>query len=200
LFSIRLAAQHFICRDTFISIVNVYDQPPAPSRHWDTTIVAGQTSPLNAFAGAGYTYTWTPLVDYLNCVTCITPISNTFSDITYSVLAEDELHCNVSESTYRVMVEYKASLDVPGAFTPNGDGVNDVIYVDGWGLKKLIYFRVFNRWGQLLFESNDLDTGWDGQFSGIPQNMETYIYQASMETYVKEQPVLKKDGTFKIIR
>jgi gliding motility-associated-like protein len=112
---------------------------------------------------------------------------------------EDPLGCFKLVSTYRVYIDPLTSVDVPTAFTPNGDGVNDVIYVDGWGIKKLNYFRIFNRWGQVLFESNDIKIGWNGIYNGVPQNMETYVYQVSVETYVNSTS-LEKTGTFKLIR
>jgi gliding motility-associated-like protein len=98
-----------------------------------------------------------------------------------------------------VHIEPKASVDVPTAFTPNGDGINDIIYVDGWGIRKLNYFRIYNRWGELLFESNDIKIGWDGTYKGVPQNMETYVWQVSVETYAETKPLLKTH-TFKLIR
>jgi gliding motility-associated-like protein len=87
---------------------------------------------------------------------------------------------------------------VPSAFTPNGDGVNDRIYPDGWGLKKLLYFKIFNRWGQLIYSSNDLKEGWDGTFQGVLQNVETYVYQVSALSYTDE--TLSKTGSFKLLR
>ena len=100
----------------------------------------------------------------------------------------------------KVNIEIKVSLDVPTAFTPNGDGINDIIYPGGWGIRKLYFFKVFNRWGQLVFESNDLKIGWDGVFQGVPQNMETYVYQVSAETFLVSEPIISKSGTFKLIR
>jgi gliding motility-associated-like protein len=76
--------------------------------------------------------------------------------------------------------------------------VNDIIYVDGWGIRKLRFFRVFNRWGQLLFETSDIKTGWDGRYNGVLQNMETYVYQVEVDTYIDE--VKQKQGTITLIR
>ena len=182
--------------------VNVLVQDPVPSVHWDTSVVVGQTVMLNADLGKGFTYTWTPLVDYLNCSECFihNPVSTSTINITYSVSAQDSLRCSVGKNTYAIHIIPKISLDVPTAFTPNGDGINDIIYPSGWGLRKLNFFKVFNRWGQLVFESNDLKIGWDGVFQGVPQNMETYVYQVSAETYLDKEPTLTKSGTFKLIR
>lgn len=189
------------CKSNPVSM-SVAIVPPAPQIHWDTTVIIGQIVPLNAYVGSGYTYTWSPLVTDLNCDTCFipNPVSSTTINATYTVLVEDELNCSIVKNTYRVIVDPRVSLDVPSAFTPNGDGINDIIYPSGWGLSKLIYFRVFNRWGQMIFESNDLNIGWDGVFNSVPQNIETYVYQVSAETLSDKEPIITKTGTFKLIR
>lgn len=181
---------------------SIFIQPSVPKVNWDTTVVIGQITPLNAYLGEGYTYTWTPEVTWLNCDTCLfyNPVSSTTVDITYTVMVEDSLQCSVEKNTYRIKVNPVISIDVPTAFTPNGDGINDLISPNGWGLRKLIYFRVFNRWGQLVFESTDLNVGWNGYYQGVPQNMETYVYQVSAETYLDSEPVITKTGTFKLLR
>lgn len=178
----------------------LYVQQPAPIVHWDTTVIIGQTIPLNTYAGFGFTYTWTPLVLDLNCSTCLiyNPISTTTGNVTYSVMVEDGQHCSVVQRTYKINVLPLTSVDVPTAFTPNGDGINDIIYADGWGIRKLLFFKIFNRWGQLLFETNDLKTGWDGRFNGNLQNIETYVFQVSVVTYTNE--TISKSGTFKLLR
>lgn len=169
---------------------------------WDTVVVIGQPTPLNAYIGNGYTYTWTPNTIDLNCDTCLfyNPVSSTTVSTSYTVLVRDSLGCYTTPWIYKIKVNPVVSVDVPSAFTPNGDGINDLIFPDGWGLKKIIYFKVFNRWGQLLFETNGMKLGWDGTYMGVPQNMETYVYQVSVETLLESQPVLTKTGTFKLIR
>ncbi|MFN9941879.1 MAG: gliding motility-associated C-terminal domain-containing protein, partial [bacterium] len=67
---------------------------------------------------------------------------------------------------------------VPKGFSPNGDGHNDRLDVFLVGISRLIYFRVFNRWGQLLFETNDPAQLWDGTFNGQKQPLETYVWIA----------------------
>lgn len=185
------------CRNSTTS--SVYIQEAPNNLQWDTTIIIGQTSPINnVYAGINMSYTWSPPID-LNCNYCVNPISTSTNNITYTVTVADNLGCFRTLNTYTINVEPKSSVDVPTAFTPNGDGTNDIIYVDGWGIRKLNYFRIFNRWGQLLFESNDIKVGWNGYFNSVPQNMETYVYQVSAETYIDEKALLKT-GTFKLIR
>jgi gliding motility-associated-like protein len=182
--------------DTVKMMINIL--PPPPVVRWDTTVIIGQPIPINGNVG-NFTYTWSPVTTDLSCTLCPNPVSTSTVNITYSVNVEDLQKCAVVTSTYNVIIEPKTSVDVPTAFTPTGDGTNDIIYVGGWGIRKLNYFRIYNRWGQLLFETHDIKIGWDGTFQGLPQNMETYVYQVSVETMV-EGRILDKTSTFKLLR
>ena len=71
-------------------------------------------------------------------------------------------------------------VDVPNAFSPNGDGTNDVIYVQGFAISKMTW-RIFNRWGQLIFTSSNINNGWDGRFKGELQPQDVYAYTLSIE-------------------
>jgi gliding motility-associated-like protein len=66
-------------------------------------------------------------------------------------------------------------IDVPTAFTPNKDGLNDILFVKGAAVER-IDFSIYNRWGQLVFHTNTMEQGWDGTFNGKPQPMESYAY------------------------
>jgi len=70
----------------------------------------------------------------------------------------------------------QSALDVPNAWSPNGDGHNDRLYPLTIKIKELKYFRVYNRWGQLMFETHTLGQGWDGTFNGQPQVMDVYTW------------------------
>ncbi len=185
------------CKDTAYAIVYV-QQPPNPITY-TTAIVIGQTATLPGDQGIGFTYTWTPTTD-LSCTHCATPVCTSTVDISYVEFISDVMGCFNAQSTFTVYIEPLSSVDVPTAFTPNGDGVNDVVYVAGWGIKKLIYFKIFNRWGELVFETDDIKIGWDGTYKNVPQNTETYVYEVSVEPYIDNgKPVLKK-GTIKLLR
>lgn len=71
-------------------------------------------------------------------------------------------------------------LDVPNAFTPNGDGVNDQVHVRGFAIAKMIW-RIYNRWGQLIFSTTNRNEGWDGRFKGVLQPQEVYTYALDVE-------------------
>lgn len=183
---------------TSVLTQSVYIQEPPWPISWDTTIVIGEQVTIPGYAGSGFTYTWNP-TSYLSCTNCPMPVFSGTVNMTYTALVMDTMGCFMRNNTFTIEVLPKSSVDVPTAFTPNGDGINDVIYVDGWGIKKLNFFRIYNRWGQLLFESTDINVGWDGTYQGVPQNMETYVWQVSVETYIDEEPLFKT-STFKLLR
>lgn len=72
-------------------------------------------------------------------------------------------------------------VDVPNAFTPNGDGINDRVRLRGYGISKMV-FRIYNRWGALMYEStSNKDVGWDGRYKGALQPQDVYGYIADIE-------------------
>jgi gliding motility-associated-like protein len=88
-------------------------------------------------------------------------------------------------------------LDVPNAFTPNGDGVNDIVRVRGFGIARMT-FRIYNRWGQLVFQSASLSQGWDGKYKGVLQPMDAYGY--SLEVEFSDGTRTTKKGDITLIR
>jgi gliding motility-associated-like protein len=74
-----------------------------------------------------------------------------------------------------IFISYKALIGVPNAFSPNGDGVNDVVKVEGKGIVELT-FRIYNRWGEKVFETHDKNEGWNGLYKGVLQEMDVYTY------------------------
>lgn len=89
-------------------------------------------------------------------------------------------------------------LYVPSAFTPNGDGRNDIIRPVGVGIAQLQHFRVFNRWGQLLFATSQFGKGWDGSYSGVQQPAGTYVFEAIGTDQLGNR--IYKKGTLVLIR
>lgn len=83
---------------------------------------------------------------------------------------------------------------MPNAFTPNGDGVNDVIYVQGFGIQRMVW-RIYNRWGKLLFTGISLARGWDGKYNGELQPQDVYNYVLDVKFSDGTTKVLKGDIT-----
>ncbi len=96
-----------------------------------------------------------------------------------------------------VTAEIVPLLDVPNAFTPGRFGRNGVVKVEGFGINRMT-FRIYNRWGQMVFESNDRRLGWDGTFNGKPQPMEVYAYVLDVEFF--DGTRTRKTGDITLIR
>jgi gliding motility-associated-like protein len=75
-----------------------------------------------------------------------------------------------------VKVYKGATYYIPNAFTPNGDGINDIFKAVAPGIKQTDYFKIYNRWGKLMFESKNTKIGWDGKYSGMPQPAAVYVW------------------------
>ncbi len=88
-------------------------------------------------------------------------------------------------------------LDIANALTPNGDGKNDMVFVRGFGIKT-INWRIFNRWGQIIFETNQRNVGWDGKYKGVLQPMDSYAYTLLVE--LSDGQKIKKSGDITLIR
>ncbi len=100
----------------------------------------------------------------------------------YSLTVRTEpLGCS---NTATIEITKDCYIDIPNAFTPNGDGVNDYFFPKQLSAQKITQFKmkIFNRWGELIFETNKKDSrGWDGQFNGKPQPEGTYVYIINAE-------------------
>ena len=163
----------------------------------DTSVIIGETVFLDAYSGEILTYEWTPDND-LNCGNCSEVIATPLESTYYDIIVTDVNNCFEMTYSFFINVEEAYTLDVPSAFTPNGDGINDVIYVDGWGIKELIFFRIYNRFGELVFETNDINKGWDGYYKGNVQNIETFKCVVSVRTYADN--IINKRATIKLIK
>lgn len=188
------------CKNTAVSTVTVFT--PTEKEDVDTCVIIGQTVTIGKDYGPGYTYDWNEgPTDFLVCTDCATQtiqITEEIDSITYEVRFEDPLGCFPDVSTYKVCIIDNYTVDVPTAFTPDGTGENNIVYVNGHGIEELIYFRIYNRWGELVFETNNLSVGWDGNYKGNAQDMETFVWQARVKFYNGEFE--EKGGELTLIR
>jgi gliding motility-associated-like protein len=142
---------------------------------------------------------WQPATG-LSCADCPAPLAMPKSSITYFVTATNQYNC-VSKDAVNIQLVCESSVVfLPNTFSPNGDGQNDIFYVRGRGIKTVKVFRVFNRWGQQVFERSNLNTedptsGWDGTFKGAMLNPDVFIYYAEMVCDTNETFVLKGNVT-----
>ena len=116
----------------------------------------------------------------LSCSDCESPKASPYVSTLYTIEARYHKNC-IAKSSIKVNVKDPLDFFVPNAFTPgNGDGVNDILYVYGNGIKKL-RFMIFNRWGEKVFETDHLSKGWDGIYKGELQQSGVYSYSAEVE-------------------
>jgi len=164
----------------------------------DTMIVAGQ--PLQLNASGGENYQWTPSTG-LNNPSKSNPVSQlneNIDSIRYKVYVTDVLGCLDSATMLVKVFRTKPQIFVPTGFTPNGDGLNDVLKPIAVGIERIEYFRVYNRWGQLVFSTTINGHGWNGQINGKPQTTNTYVWMVKAVDYTG-RPVFQK-GTATLIR
>jgi len=138
----------------------------------DVVIKLGESTSLTT-AGTNGSFTWSPPT-WLDCSTCIEPIATPEATTTYTVTIVDSNGC-VASDDITVNVDYELVIFVPNIFSPNGDGNNDVLYVRGVGVKSINFF-IYDRWGEMVFESQSLDKGWDGSFRGEEMNNAVFVY------------------------
>lgn len=119
---------------------------------------------------------WMPATG-LNNPNIQNPVFNHNADMRYLVKLTTDAQCETVDTQF-VFLRAAIDIKVPTAFSPNGDGHNDQLDIFLIDIAKLNWFRVFNRWGQLLFETNDPRQRWDGKFQGKPQPSETYVWIA----------------------
>jgi gliding motility-associated-like protein len=163
----------------------------------DTSVLPDQS--LQLIATGGTTYTWTPPTG-LNDPGIANPVAklnSSIDSITYTVRVAQGV-C-YSEDHIKVRV-YKTGIDilVPSAFTPNGDGKNDMARPILIGISKLTYFNIYNRWGQLIFSTAQPGKGWDGTFQGVNQPSGAYVYQTQGVDYLGN--FVYRKGTIVLIR
>ncbi len=164
----------------------------------DTSIVIEQ--PLQLIATGGVFYTWTTLNEpsWLSNPNIYNPISLPLDNIEYIVKVTNGLGCFDTDTIYVKLFKVTPDLYVPTGFSPNGDGTNDILKPLALGLKSVDAFRIYNRWGQLLFSTNQIGAGWDGKFAGSEQGPGTYVWLAEGTDYRNRK--LKRKGSVILIR
>jgi gliding motility-associated-like protein len=163
----------------------------------DVTLYPGDDHQFNAFTNCS-TFLWTP-PSFLNYTNISNPtISNPTSSIQYTVLASNEFGCTSSD-TITVYVIDESVITLPNAFSPgNGSSTNDNLKVQHLGNATLNHFRIFNRWGQLVFETTNINQGWNGRYKDVPQPMGTYVYQ--LQAITNKGKIINKQGNITLIR
>lgn len=117
-------------------------------------------------------YIWSP-AEFLSCVVCDDPIAMPNQNYGYMVSYTDANGCTASDSVY---IFYEPIIYVPNTFTPNLDGINTLFLALGGNIRSF-EMTVYDRWGELIFTSNDMKIGWDGTYNGKKCQDGTYVWK-----------------------
>lgn len=187
--------------DTDYVKVEVHPKPVVKVRG-ETTIVAGNTADLLASGDNISRFLWTP--DYrLSCTNCADPVASPYKTTTYRVTVYSDFNCQDSADVKITVLCDESQVFIPNTFTPNGDGQNDVFYVRGTGIRGIRSIRVYNRWGEVVFERtnvplNDKTAGWDGTYNGSTLAPDVYVYV--VEAFCENDELMRWKGDVTIIR
>ena len=139
----------------------------------NVTIDAGSSIELQGNGPSDGVYNWSP-IEFLSCTTCVNTLATPEVTTVY-VLTVNQSGCIATDTVLVEVNEKCGDIFVPSGFTPNNDGTNDILRVRGNCIKELD-FKVFDRWGELVFQTSDQTIGWDGTFKGKPALAGVYVY------------------------
>ena len=203
-YTIQLIATNKLgCADTSTHKVYAVPKLTAVPAADPITILSGADAQLNMnYTGAIIAYNWLPAQN-LSCTNCPQPVANPQFTTKYSVNIIDRYGCTAKGDVTVKVVCTGQNFFIPNTFSPNGDGSNDVFYPRGSGLDRAKILRIFNRWGEIVFEKYDLpinvaSAGWDGNWKGKKANADVYVYQ--IEIYCKNGELVTYNGNVALIR
>lgn len=177
------------CAGSDSVVITKYPIPQLTVSTTDTTIIARENIQLQA-SGAD-SYQWIP-GKWLSDNHTATPTAYPRASVGYTVIGRNEFGCyDSAHVNIRTINQYF----IPGAFTPNGDGLNDVFKIENIGYQGIGAFQIFDRWGQLVFEGNEATAQWDGTFKGQPAPSGTYYYYIILNDINGESNIHKGDLT-----
>ena len=183
-----------ITDSVWVNVVNINPNSIFATATPDT-IPEGGTSTLQAFPATGFSYSWSPTIGLSdpNAQTTTATIPGTS---TYEVtLTQGE--CSVKTSVTIYTLEYVCGdvyIYVPNAFSPNGDNLNEKVFVRGQNLEE-IDFKIFDRWGELVFATTDQAIGWDGTFKGVLLDPDVYVYHLRVVCFDEQENLIKGNIT-----
>lgn len=166
----------------------------------NVTVDLGNTISLsvNYINGNPVSWLWTPS-DNLTCPTCQTTDALSYNNMVYTVTAVSDMGC-IDTAVVRMLVDPKRVVFVPNAFSPNGDGAND--YFEVYGNKeawKQFEVQVYNRIGEKVYESDDMNFKWDGTFKGVRQNPAVFVYVVKV-IYLDNFTDMQYTGSLTLLR
>jgi gliding motility-associated-like protein len=190
------------CADTVTKALLVNPLPVVTIPSPQTTLIGTPVLLPATYTNNVTGYSWSPSTA-LSCDDCAQPVANPKFNTTYTVTATDNNGCKNKGQVQVIVLCKGANVFVPNTFSPNGDGSNDVFYVRGKGLARVKSLRIFNRWGQIVFERinfgvNDPSAGWDGTYKGKKLSSDTYVYQ--VDVFCDNSETITFDGSIALIQ
>jgi gliding motility-associated-like protein len=168
------------------------------------SVFEGQSTAINltdAAQNPNLQFIWTPNLG-ISCATCNAPLVTLSSNQTYNVQITDLENGCIGQDSVKIQIISDCNdglVIVPNAFSPNNDGLNDVLYVRGSTLEFVYNFKVYSRSGELVFETTDINKGWDGTHNGQELNTGVYVYYVEAPCALNGSVILKT-GNVMIIR
>jgi gliding motility-associated-like protein len=151
----------------------------------DRTLSTGTPLNLNAITQNGpiIKWEWTPASE-LSCNNCPNPSTTVKNNSYYSVVVTNNFGCTATDTLFINSMCKSVQVFIPNAFSPDGDGLNDIFMIRGRGIT-VKSFRIFNRWGEMVFEKqnffpDDPKFGWDGKVKGVPATPDVFVYTAEI--------------------
>jgi gliding motility-associated-like protein len=149
-----------------------------------------------------YTYDWQPKKG-LNTYNSATPVFNYGKQSEYQIKMVSSAGCvTVDSITVRVVNQIDPDVNcdfyIPNVFSPNGDGRNDTYFPFTVNIKEIRFFRIFNRWGELVFETKAFGEGWNGMYKGKLQPADAYVWTA--EAVCNDGSIIRKSGNVLLLK
>lgn len=169
----------------------------------DATVTGGTSVRIPTQASPDATsFQWSP-PSTLDCYNCKNPVATPNQTTTYRVEVTNSGGCKSSDEVTIFVLCGKDNLFIPNTFSPNGDGVNDKLYPRGTGIYTIKSFKIFNRWGEQVYEAvnfaaNDEGKGWNGTYNGKPLNPDVYVYM--IEVICNNKNVMGFKGNVSLIK
>jgi gliding motility-associated-like protein len=197
---ITVTDSHLCSRIDTVVVKDSATFPPVIHTYADDTLLySSQSTGLHTTVINGNEYTWSPTIG-LNNPSSPNPVATPVSTTTYYVTIEDQYGCTYVDSVKIIVIDVlcdASQIFVPNAFTPNGDQNNDILYVRS-NILKSIYFVIYDRWGEKVFESYSLSDGWDGTFRG--KACDPGVFDYYMKAVCLDNKEFIKKGNITLIR
>lgn len=190
------------CKDTAAKNILVHPLPEVSMPSAITMQVGFPITIPATYSSNVWSWTWTPPAT-LNCADCPQPVANPKFNTKYTVSFIDSNGCKNTGNIQIIVVCKNENVFVPNTFSPNGDGNNDVFYVRGRGLDRVKSLRIFNRWGEVVFEQQNFPVnnpmyGWDGKYKGNKPVPDVYVYQ--VEIFCDNSQIVHFEGNIALIQ